>query len=154
PPTCRFSSTVIFLKILRPSGTSAMPARAARCAGQPDRSCPSSRIRPADGLTSPMIALMVVLLPAPLAPSSAMIWPFSTVRFTPCSTSISPYAACRFSTTSFIAASADELVHAEIGAHHFGIPLRRRGRPGEDVVPLIDDGHAVAKPSDQFEIVL
>src|ERR1700676_184457 len=154
PPTCRFSSTVIFLKILRPSGTSAMPARAARCAAWPDRSRPSSRMRPADGFTSPMIALMVVLLPAPLEPSSAMIWPFSTARFTPCSTSISPEAAHRFSTTSVIGASADELVHAEIGADHFGLALRRRGGTGEDVMPLVDDGYAMAKPSDQFEIVL
>ncbi len=67
----RFSSTLRLPKIRRSSWTSCMPARAMVWLLRPARSTPSSRTAPVRGVTTPIRLLSVVLLPAPLRPSSA-----------------------------------------------------------------------------------
>ena len=52
----------------RPSGTSAIPARAIASGARPRIDVPASRTSPADVGTTPMIACSVVDLPAPFGP--------------------------------------------------------------------------------------
>ncbi|CFW50931.1 Uncharacterised protein [Bordetella pertussis] len=54
---------------------------------------PSSSIAPAVGCTRPTMALSVVLLPAPLAPSRVTMAPCGTVRLTDFRTVLPPYPA-------------------------------------------------------------
>ena len=56
-----------------PSGTWAIPALAMSSGLRPAWSAPSSRIRPLRGRTIPLIARSSVVLPAPLAPSTAVM---------------------------------------------------------------------------------
>ncbi len=60
-----------------------MPMRAMSLARSPVISRPSSVIEPALARTSPEIVFSVVVLPAPLAPSSVTIWPRLTSRSMP-----------------------------------------------------------------------
>ncbi len=68
----------------RPSGTWLIPSATISCGGP---RCgwvvPSKRIVPAAGCSMPEIVRSVVVLPAPLAPSSATISPSATSRLTP-----------------------------------------------------------------------
>ena len=91
----RFSSTLRLAKIPRSSGQNAMPSRAIRFDGSPIVSVPSKRTEPRRRPTIPMIDLSVVVLPAPLRPSSVTISPGRTSKSTPCRTCDSPYHACR-----------------------------------------------------------
>ena len=87
-PSRRFSVTVSSTKVPRPSGTCAMPARAA-ASGPPlsaSRRARSSR----SGVTVPEIARSVVVLPAPFAPSTATTSPSPTVSETPRSACTGP----------------------------------------------------------------
>ena len=59
----------------RPSGVSAMPRRTMSSALTCTMSSPSNSMAPADGFTRPAIVSSVVLLPAPLAPSSVTTSP-------------------------------------------------------------------------------
>ena len=52
-------------------------------------SCPFTRIWPLTGAYRPVISLTMVVLPAPLAPTSASAWPRSTRNETLRSTSVS-----------------------------------------------------------------
>ena len=64
-------------------------------AGRRMSSLPSKRTEPVRWPTMPMIDFSVVVLPAPLRPSSVTTSPGSTSKLTPCSTWDSPYQACR-----------------------------------------------------------
>jgi len=66
-----------------------MPS-ATTSSGEPDSGLPSKRTSPANGTSTREIVLSVVLLPAPLAPSSATISPAATSSEMPRSASISP----------------------------------------------------------------
>ncbi len=88
PPQRRFSSTVSSAKIRRPSMTWATPRRTIDAADRPSMRSPARRIDPA--LTrprwtgsSPVTARSNVVLPAPLAPSSATIEPSGTANDAP-----------------------------------------------------------------------
>ena len=72
----RFSSTVRVVKVPRPSGTWAMRSRTISSVGMPLMSLPSKRTRPSVR-TMLQIARSVVVLPAPLAPSSVVMPPVS-----------------------------------------------------------------------------
>ena len=72
----RFSSTVSVVKVPRPSGTWAMRSRTTSSVGMPLMSLPSKRTRPSRR-TMLQIARSVVVLPAPLAPSSVVMPPVS-----------------------------------------------------------------------------
>src|SRR5437667_44356 len=85
PPISRFSYTVNWGKISRPSGTCATPAATMASGAARVMSRPSKTTRPRAGRTSPEIVRRVVLLPLPLAPRSVTSSPAATVRETPAS---------------------------------------------------------------------
>jgi len=66
-----------------------MPSRATSAGGRPVIELPAKWISPVV-LTIPLIARSVVVLPAPLAPSSATTVPSSTFSETPWSARIAP----------------------------------------------------------------
>jgi hypothetical protein len=74
----------------RSSGTKPTPSREMRCAGRPATSWPFHTTRPRFGGVRPMIERMVVLLPTPLRPTSAMHCPFSTLNEIPNRTWLRP----------------------------------------------------------------
>ena len=99
-PTRRFSSTVSSGITPCPSGTWAIPARTI-CSGlRPARSVPVSTMRPRRGLIMPLTARSSVVLPAPLAPSTAVIAPVPAEMLTPSSAMTPPYPATSSSTAS------------------------------------------------------
>ena len=79
----------------RSSGQNAMPARAISLEDRPISSRPSKRTEPVRWPTMPMIDFSVVVLPAPLRPSSVTTSPWCTSNDTPCRMCDSPYQACR-----------------------------------------------------------
>ena len=79
PSSRKCSATVSPKKMPRSCGTCAMPIRARAVGAAPARSVPASRIAPLAVLSRPEIARRVVVLPAPLAPSSATTSPLPTV---------------------------------------------------------------------------
>ena len=91
PPVTKFSSTVSSANTRRPSITWVIPDRTIS-----DGSLPSIRsplnvtdplvIFPSCMSSRPVMARVVVVLPAPLAPSRATIWPFGTSMERPRST--------------------------------------------------------------------
>jgi hypothetical protein len=89
-PIRRFSSTVSSAMTPCPSGTCAIPARAMSSGLRPVRSAPSSSTRPLRGRTMPLIARSRVVLPAPLAPSTAVMVAAPAVIVTWSSATTSP----------------------------------------------------------------
>ena len=77
----------------------ARPGRCPRAGAGPGR-CRRPAIRPSRGRTSPLIVRSSVVLPAPLAPSTAVIVPGRAVTETPSSTVTPPYPATIPSTVS------------------------------------------------------
>jgi hypothetical protein len=99
-PIRRFSSTVSSGITPCPSGTWAMPARTI-CSGLwPATLWSASRTRPRRGLIMPLTARSSVVLPAPFAPSTAVMPAASAVTVTPSSTVTPPYPATSPSTSS------------------------------------------------------
>ena len=96
----------------RSSGHQAMPSRAMRFDGSPTVSRPSKTIEPSRRGTTPMIDFSVVVLPAPLRPSSVTTSPAATSNATPCRMCDSPYHACRPRTASSGAVAAGDAVSA------------------------------------------
>ena len=78
--------TVCWRNRRRPSATCSTPAATMRSGRAPPMSRPSSTILPAAGRSKPEIARSVVLLPAPLLPTSATIDPRATSSDTRSST--------------------------------------------------------------------
>src|SRR5580704_8927318 len=87
-----------------PSGTCATPALATSSGCRRARFTPSSRTRPLVGRTTPPIVRSSVVLPAPFAPSTAVIVPAAARTDTPCSTGAPPYPAT-MSSVARVAAS-------------------------------------------------
>src|SRR5262249_40303351 len=132
-------------------GQNAMPARPIWSDERLISSRPSSRTEPVRWPTMPMIDLSVVVLPAPLRPSSVTTSPARTSKVTPCSTCDSPYQACRLSTAS---SAASGMPHSQVGLAHFRIgrdagvvALGEHAAAGEH-------GDAVAEIGDHGQIVL
>src|ERR1044071_5617 len=69
----------------------------------------------------PMIDFMVVVLPAPLRPSSVTTSPSRTSKVAPCSTWDSPYQACSPSTASRGAVPASGMAGSQIGFAHLRV---------------------------------
>ena len=80
PPTITFSSTLSAGKSARFWNVRAMPMRAIREAGIDSRFLPSNTIAPLVGRYRRLTQLNSVVLPAPLGPISAQIWPASIVN--------------------------------------------------------------------------
>ncbi|MNT61414.1 hypothetical protein D3C72_1990590 [compost metagenome] len=71
-----------------------------RCAGLPAISWPRNRMEPEVGFTTPVSILIMVLLPAPLGPIKAWIWPRWSRNDTFCAGLTPPYALVTPSTAS------------------------------------------------------
>ena len=89
-PISRFSSTVIWGKICRPSGTWASFKVMILLGSVLRRSCPSKVMEPLAAFSSPVMVRSVVVLPAPFAPISETISPSFTVIETPFSAWTAP----------------------------------------------------------------
>ena len=79
----------------RSSGQMAMPARAIWFGIRPIISAPRNFTLPSRRGTRPMMDFIVVVLPAPLRPSSVTTSPSRTSKSTPCRIWLSPYQAFR-----------------------------------------------------------
>jgi hypothetical protein len=75
---------------LRPSGTCTMPPRTIASGAPPWISAPRNFTWPLRGAMMPEIVFSVVVLPAPLAPSTVTIFPSVTERLTPRSACTGP----------------------------------------------------------------
>src|SRR5690606_5751520 len=93
-----------------------------------DSGLPFQRSSPESARSTPMRILMVVVLPAPLAPTNPNISPGRTVRLTPRSASFSPYRL-RSSRTS---STGDSLCYLP---QHFGVFRERLASPGGEGEP-------------------
>ncbi len=119
----------------RSSGHHAMPRSAMRFEDSAIVSAPSKAMEPSRRGTAPMIDLSVVVLPAPLRPSSVTTSPGATSKSTPCRMCDSPYQACKPRTASSglpavrVAAglvAASGMTGTEVGLHHFRVGGHRR----------------------------
>src|SRR5260370_38490542 len=95
----------------------------------------------------PMIDFSVVVLPAPLRPSSVTTSPEKTSKLAPWSTWDSPYQACSPSTASkgatvglSIANSEIGLAHGRIGRNRLIIALGQHAAARKDGTPLREIG--------------
>ena len=79
-PRTRFSRTVRSPNTSRPSGARATPRETMWEGGFPVTSRPSSRMRPPDGGTRPVMAFSRLDFPAPLAPTMATVSPSATSK--------------------------------------------------------------------------
>src|SRR5262245_44621018 len=102
----------------------------------------------------PMIDFMVVVLPAPLRPSSVTTSPANTSNVAPCSTCDSPYQACSPSTASSGAAPGLSMAGPEIGFAHAGIGRDRCIVSFGQHPAAGEDGDAVGQVGNHAEIVL
>src|SRR5215472_16189240 len=164
-PIRRFSSTVSSGMTPCPSGTWAIPALAMSSGLRPARSAPSSRIRPLRGRTRPLITRNSVVLPAPLAPSTAVIEPASAVIVTLSSARTSPYPATSSSMASDAAPSGwtpwapAVLVtigsaRTEVGGRYRGVGLDLlRGAAG-DHLSEVEDDERLAERHHQVHVML
>src|SRR6185312_14327081 len=149
----KFSSTLRLAKTPRSSGQKATPARAIWLELRAMSSSPWNRTEPVRCPTIPMMAFSVVVLPAPLRPSSVTTSPSCTSNVTPCRMCDSPYQACR-SLTDKSAARASSMADTHISFAHFRI-LRDGGVVafGQDS-PARQHGDLVAQVLDDAEIML
>src|SRR2546428_779645 len=146
----RFSSTSRLAKMPRSSGQIAMPRRATLLEARPIVSTSRNRIEPCRRPTMPMIAFMVVVLPAPLRPRSVTTSPSRTSNSMPCRMCDSPYQAFK----PFTASSRSAMTGSQVGLDHLRV-LRNGGLVafGEDLAALQDRDPA-GKRRHYREIVL
>src|SRR3984885_5619158 len=151
----RFSRTLRLAKMPRSSGQIATPIRAMRSEARPTVSLPSNFADPLRLPTMPMIDLSVVVLPAPLRPSSVTTSPRRTSKSTPCRMCDSPYQACSPETTICIdGETASSMSDPEVGGFHIRV-LRDGGviALGEHASPG-QHRNAIGEMSDDLQIVL
>src|SRR6516164_667549 len=159
--TARFSRTLRSVKTRRSSGTQPSPSRAMRYAGSDEMSRPRKTTVPRRRAIKPMIAFIVVDLPAPLRPTSATHSPAPTASETRNSTCAWPYHASSAWTSSIArllrtdrerrAAAEVDLLHARIVAHRSRRTVgdQLAARQHEDAVGVReDDVHAVLGEED------
>ncbi len=82
-PICRFSAMVMRVKTPRPSGTIARPCLTRSQAPLPRMLWPRYSMSPSLSGSSPVMAFMVVVLPAPLEPISVTSSPSRTSKSMP-----------------------------------------------------------------------
>src|SRR5579883_3259366 len=97
---------------------------------------------------SPAIARISVVLPAPLAPSSATILPAGTLSDTCCRTRTRPYPASRSRTSSIF------IPFAEVGIDNLWIVANLGRRPLCENAALMHHGDPRGKPHHDPHIVL
>src|SRR5207253_4931458 len=102
----------------------------------------------------PMIDFSVVVLPAPLRPSSVTTSPANTSKVAPCSTWDSPYQACSPSTASSGVVAGLSMTHSQIGLAHLRVGGDGRVIALGEHPPAREHGDAVGEIGDHAEIVL
>src|SRR6185436_19359072 len=103
----------------------------------------------------PMIDFSVVVLPAPLRPSSVATSPECTSKLTPCRMWDSPYQACRFFTVSAGAAAADSfMAGSHIGLAYFLISRNAGVIALRQHTPAREHRNAVGNSGNDAEVVL
>src|SRR6516165_2625087 len=102
----------------------------------------------------PMMDFRVVVLPAPLRPSSVTTSPANTSKLAPCSTWDSPYQACSPSTASNGATAALSMTNPEISFPHRGIIRNRPIIAFCQHAPAREHGDAMREIGDDAEVVL
>src|SRR5438067_8459447 len=142
----RFSSTSRLAKTPRSSGHKAMPNRAILLEGRFVSSTLRNRIEPSRRPTMPMIDFMVVVLPAPLRPSSVTTSPSPMSKSMPCRMCDSPYHAFRPRTSS-MARSEVSLYHLRILRYRCIVAL------GQDLAAL-EHGDPIGERRHHREVVL
>src|SRR5882672_7025440 len=138
----------------RSSGQKAIPWRAIPFDESPMSSSPSWRTDPVRWPTIPMIDLSVVVLPAPLRPSSVTTSPARTSNVTPCRMWDSPYQACRFSTASSGAPDASGMPYSHVGFAHLRIVRNSLVVALRQHSPAREHRDAIGQVRDDAEIVL
>src|ERR1700716_1968829 len=136
----------------RPSGTCAMPSRTICSTGRPVMSRPSSRTRPDHGRTSPLTARSRVVLPAPFAPSTAVMLPSSARNETPFNARTASYRTARSRTSSTVRLLLDGL--AEIGLDDRRVIANPRRLTAGDDLAEVEDDDLVGHPHDKVHVVL
>src|SRR5215813_3804096 len=104
-------------------------------------------MRPSISASNPITLLSVVVLPAPLRPTSATRPSRGTVRETPRSTSAPAIATRTPCITKLSCMAEHRLAHARIGQHHGRLPI------GDDE-PLIEHQNAPAVALHDVHVVL
>src|SRR5207302_169884 len=148
PPSRRFSSTLSSLTMPWPSGTCATRRRAMDSGLRPTNSDPSSSTDPCRGLTNPGMVRTTVVLPAPLAPSTAVMAPSGTENETSLSATTPPYATVRWATSSM----GHRLT--EIGGGHVGVGTNFCRSPRRDDPAEVQDRDPVADGHHHVDVVL
>src|SRR3974377_665474 len=100
-------------------------------------SCPRNSILPLAGFSIPVIVLMVVLLPAPLAPSRATISPCSTWSEMPFRAWIAPYQVSTPSTLSIAH------LRSQVGVDHLLVLFVLLGCPLGDLLAEVQHGNVI-----------
>src|SRR5579859_2997912 len=154
-PSNRLSRTERGVKTRRFSGEWARPSRVVWKADSPAISRPASRMDPETDGIMPETVRRVVVLPAPLDPMSATTRPLGTSNETPLSTSILPYPATSFLTTSMLPLSRRLRTRtAEIGFDHTRIRSYFGRTPLRNLLSEIKDRHRVTHAHDHIHVVL
>src|SRR5690242_12855261 len=103
----------------------------------------------------PMIDLRVVVLPAPLRPSSVTTSPARTSKLAPCRICDSPYHACRPSTVSSGALGVlSSMADPHVGLAHFGVVRDGLVVAFGEHAAACQNRDAVRQVGDDAEIVL
>src|SRR5688500_1827085 len=134
-----FSSTVAPGRILVIWYERATPWRETRSGGSPVMSCPSNRMRPLVGRSTPVRQLKNVDLPAPLGPITARISPCLTVTDTLLSAERPPNRIERPSVLRMTGAEAPRPLPAGASEEEVAATLRELAGGGHDRLVLGDD---------------
>src|SRR6478752_2350040 len=148
PPSRRFSSTVSSVMTPRPSGTWAIPRPGISSGAVRVSSRPSYVALPDCARTSPVMVRSSVVLPAPLAPSTAVTSPRGAVKETSLRARTAPYDV-----ESSLTSSIGDRV-AEVGGLH-GRVVAHVGRAARrDDLAEVEDHEVVADRHDEVHVVL
>src|SRR5690606_18325343 len=142
----RFFSTDICGNSLRPSGHCTMPASTIFEGLRPTRLSPLKRISPSATRFKPLMARKMVLLPAPLAPSSTTSSPWPTSRLTPSRARKLPYLTTTLSSCS--------IVTPQVSLDHLRIALDLGRRALGDLLAVVEHDDLVRKAHDHVHLVL
>src|ERR1044072_4939575 len=134
----------------RSSGQNARPCRAIAFDESLMSSRPSNCTEPERCPTIPMIDLSVVVLPAPLRPSSVTTSPARTSKVTPCRMCDSPYQACNPFTVRM---GASAMPDPHVGLAHFGIVGDGRVVALGENTTAREDRDAVGQVRDDAEVM-
>src|SRR6476469_5143922 len=123
-----------------------MPRAKIACDGSRSIRSPPSAISPPVARMTPTTVFIVVVLPAPLPPSSATTLPCGTLRLTPRSTRSAPYPASSLRISS--------MPVPEIGRLHLGIGLDVGGRSFGNHAAVVEDGDPIRDVEHERQHVL